>query len=390
MAAVGIHAIQKSFGSVDVLQSIDLAIEDGEFMTLVGPSGCGKSTLLRIIAGLETQDSGSISIGGKAVDNRRPSARDLAMVFQSYALYPHLTVAQNIAVPLRMRNLTTTERLPLIGRLSPKAAEKKTEIDRRVRRVAEQLDIAHLLDRKPKQLSGGQRQRVAVGRAMVRDPNVFLMDEPLSNLDAKLRVHMRTEIADLHRSLGTTFIYVTHDQAEAMTMSSRIAVMMEGDLIQVAPPAQVYDDPADIRVAEFIGSPKINILAGTVTDRGSVGCNGVEIEVQPECAAGTAVKLGVRPEKLEISAPGPGRLTAEIRHLENLGPDMLVHLRMRDEVAPIVARCPADHLREARIGDQVGLVFSPGDVLVFDGTTGRRLPALVALAALPVQEKIHA
>ncbi|WP_425405232.1 ABC transporter ATP-binding protein [Hwanghaeella sp.] len=387
MAAVGIDAIQKSFGSVDVLKSVDLAIEDGEFMTLVGPSGCGKSTLLRIIAGLESQDSGSVRIGERTVDGLRPSDRDLAMVFQSYALYPHLTVAQNIAVPLRMRNLTSAERLPFAGRLSAKTADKNVDIQRQVRRVAEQLDIAHLLDRKPKQLSGGQRQRVAVGRAMVRNPNVFLMDEPLSNLDAKLRVHMRTEIADLHRSLGTTFIYVTHDQAEAMTMSSRIAVMMEGDLIQVAPPETVYDDPADIRVAEFIGSPKINILTGLVTDRGDVGSNGVAIDVLPESAPGTAVKLGIRPEKIDLAAIAPGRLTAEIRHLENLGPDMLVHLRARGEKDALVARCPADRARGMRIGEQVGLTFSPGDVLVFDANTGRRVSAQYPE---PVQEKRHA
>ncbi len=387
MAAVGIHAIQKSFGQVGVLKSIDLAIEDGEFMTLVGPSGCGKSTLLRIIAGLESQDAGSVSIDGKAIDGLRPSDRNLAMVFQSYALYPHLTVAQNIAVPLRMRSLTMAERLPLLGRLGAKTAAKHADIDRRVQRVAEQLDIAHLLGRKPKQLSGGQRQRVAVGRAMVRDPNVFLMDEPLSNLDAKLRVHMRTEIADLHRSLGTTFIYVTHDQAEAMTMSSRIAIMMDGNLIQVAPPAEVYDDPADIRVAEFIGSPKINILTAIVMERGDIGCNGVAVDVLPESRPGTDVKLGIRPEKIALAPVGPGRLTAEIRHLENLGPDMLVHLRLRGETNPLVARCPADQARGTMIGENVGLTFAPEDVLVFDAGTGLRV---AARRPEPVREKLHA
>ena len=387
MAAVGIAGIKKSFGTVDVLKSVDLAIRDGEFMTLVGPSGCGKSTLLRIIAGLEAQDSGSINIDGKPVDGLRPSDRDLAMVFQSYALYPHLTVGQNIAVPLRMRSLRMAERLPFAGKVSAKVATKKADIDRRVRRVAEQLDIAHLLDRKPKQLSGGQRQRVAVGRAMVREPNVFLMDEPLSNLDAKLRVHMRTEIADLHRSLGTTFIYVTHDQAEAMTMSSRIAVMMEGDLIQVAPPEVVYDDPADIRVAEFIGSPKINILSAIVTDRGDIGCDGVAFNTLPDCVAGTDVKLGIRPEKISLEPVGPARLTAEVRHLENLGPDMLIHLRPRSENATLVVRCPSDRVRHAKIGEPVGLSFAPEDILVFSAQTGARVSTRVLE---PAQEKMHA
>jgi len=374
MAAVGIHSVRKSFGDVGVLNGVDLTIDDGEFMTLVGPSGCGKSTLLRIIAGLETQDAGSITIDEAAIDGLRPSDRNLAMVFQSYALYPHLTVAQNIAVPLKMRSMNALERLPLLGRLAPTAGTKSADIERRVRQVAAQLDIAHLLDRKPKQLSGGQRQRVAVGRAMVRDPNVFLMDEPLSNLDAKLRVHMRTEIADLHRTLGTTFIYVTHDQAEAMTMSSRIAVMMDGDLLQVAPPEDVYDNPTDVRVAEFIGSPKINIFPATAAADGGIDCQGVPVEIAVEAVTGTAVKIGVRPEKLTITGTGPGRLNGEIRHIENLGPDLLIHLRQGANDG-IIARVPTAGAQGLRVGEQVGLAFGLDDVLVFSAETGARLNA---------------
>ena len=232
MASVTIRDIEKSFGSVNVLNGVSIDIEDGEFIVLVGPSGCGKSTLLRIIAGLEQQNAGNISIADELVDNLHASHRDIAMVFQSYALYPHLTVANNISVPLHMRRLSFLQRLPLLGRFMPGHKEIMDGIKRDVDEVTETLGIGALMDRKPGQLSGGQRQRVAVGRAMVRHPRAFLMDEPLSNLDAELRVHMRAEIAELHRRLATTFIYVTHDQAEAMTMADRVAVMMDGDLLQ--------------------------------------------------------------------------------------------------------------------------------------------------------------
>ncbi|MGI9381898.1 MAG: ABC transporter ATP-binding protein, partial [Methyloligellaceae bacterium] len=262
MAGVTIKHVHKSFGPVEVLKGVSLDVQDGEFLTFLGPSGCGKTTLLRIIAGLEQHDSGTVEIGGKPVDNLRASRRDLAMVFQSYALYPHLTVAQNLATPLLLRDLGFWARLPLLGALVPGRRAKKQALGAVVRETAESLKIQHLLDRKPGQLSGGQRQRVALGRAMVRKPVAFLMDEPLSNLDAGLRVHMRAELADLHRSLGTTFIYVTHDQAEALTMSDRMAVMMEGDILQIGAPDDVYQDPQDLRVAEFVGSPKINILPG--------------------------------------------------------------------------------------------------------------------------------
>ncbi|MDX2203357.1 MAG: ABC transporter ATP-binding protein, partial [Hyphomicrobiaceae bacterium] len=260
MAQVRLRDIRKSFDRVEVLKGVDLDIADGEFISLVGPSGCGKSTLLRIIAGLEGQTSGHIEIGAENVDGVAPAARNLAMVFQSYALYPHLSVFDNIAVPLRMRRLSTLQRFPGLRWLVPGTRSRERGIRVDVAAVADLLGLQELLARKPAQLSGGQRQRVAVGRAIVREPRAFLLDEPLSNLDAKLRVHMRTEIAQLHRRLGATFIYVTHDQAEAMTMSDRIAVMMDGNVIQIGTPDQVYDDPQDLRVAEFIGSPKINVL----------------------------------------------------------------------------------------------------------------------------------
>ncbi|MEM6441340.1 MAG: ABC transporter ATP-binding protein, partial [Pseudomonadota bacterium] len=240
MAEVRLRDVGKTFGEVDVLKSVSLDVRDGEFLTLIGASGCGKSTLLRVIAGLEAQTGGSVAIGGRPVDQLRPKDRGIAMVFQTYALYPHMTVAQNMATPLEIDRLWLAERLPLTRHLSLRRRQLREEILADVRRTAEQLKIEPLLDRRPSQLSGGQRQRVALGRAMVRQPDVFLMDEPLSNLDASLRVHMRRELAALHAELGATFIYVTHDQVEAMTMSDRVALMEAGEVLQVGPPDELY------------------------------------------------------------------------------------------------------------------------------------------------------
>ncbi|TPN63699.1 ABC transporter ATP-binding protein, partial [Mesorhizobium sp. B1-1-5] len=244
MAAVEIKNLSKSFGPHRVLKDINLSINDGEFLTLVGPSGCGKSTLIRIIAGLEPQTSGSILVDGAPIDHLRPHERRIAMVFQSYALYPHMSVFNNMALPLTMTGLSLYERLPLVRLLSSRRRKVMQEIGKQVRGIAAQLQIEPLLERKPAQLSGGQRQRVALGRAMVRQPAAFLMDEPLSNLDAKLRVHMRSELAELHQRLGATFVYVTHDQVEAMTLASRVAMMEGGDILQLGTPDELYDRPA--------------------------------------------------------------------------------------------------------------------------------------------------
>src|SRR5262245_52996140 len=248
------------------------------------------------------------------------------MVFQSYALYPHLNVAQNIAVPLRMRQLTAWQRLPLLGTWAPGSRAAARTIEGEVRRVAEMLEIGHLLDRKPAQLSGGQRQRVAIGRAVVRAPRAFLMDEPLSNLDARLRLQMRSEIAQLHRRLGATVIYVTHDQAEAMTMSDRIAVMCEGEILQVAAPDQIYNDPQDLRVAEFIGSPRINIIDVVAAEAGQVRVNGSPTFARVPVAHGAKISLAFRPEAARLSATGI--LRGEVIHTETLGSDFLVHVRI--------------------------------------------------------------
>ncbi len=385
MAKVVLTGISKRFGTNAVLKAVDLTIRDGEFLSLVGPSGCGKSTLLRIIAGLERQDAGSVVIGAEAVDEYRAADRNLAMVFQSYALYPHLTVFDNIAVPLRMRRLTSLQRLPGFGWAMPGTRAAEQEIGECVKRVAELLGLGELLNRKPAQLSGGQRQRqrVAVGRAIVREPEAFLLDEPLSNLDAKLRVHMRTEIAQLHRRLGATFIYVTHDQAEAMTMSDRIAVMMDGIIVQLGTPEQVYDEPADLSVAEFIGSPKINLMAGHVREDGLAGLGANALPVTLDLARGSVVRIGVRPEAMRIVPPARGLVAGTVEHKENLGAEVLLHIRTAVSVLPLIVREEQGAARGIRIDHVVGLRFDPAAIRAFDAN-GRRVllqPSVFAEAA---------
>lgn len=369
MARLALEGITKSFGSTHVLRGVSLDIGDTEFVSLVGPSGCGKSTLLRIIAGLEVQDAGNVRINGEVADGRHARDRDLAMVFQSYALYPHLTVEQNIAVPLVMRRLNTLQRLPLLGPIVPGARTTRGSIAAEVKRVAEQLGIAHLLKRKPGQLSGGQRQRVALGRAIVRAPKAFLMDEPLSNLDAKLRVQMRAELAELHRRLGQTFVYVTHDQAEAMTMSDRIAILMEGELLQVGSPDEVYHDPADIRVAEFIGTPKINVLETIVDDNQKVRLNGSQLSVGVAARPGDRVNLAFRPERVRLTAPGEGQFRGIIRHRENLGSDILLYIDVHG--GTVIARVEPETALGG-ISENIGIEVPPSRMLLF-GTDMRRL-----------------
>jgi multiple sugar transport system ATP-binding protein len=383
MAPVYLRDIRKNFGPVAVLKGVDLEIADGEFVSLVGPSGCGKSTLLRIIAGLETQTSGRIEIGGEAVDGMAPAARNLAMVFQSYALYPHLSVFDNIAVPLRMRRLSTLQRAPLLRWVMPGTRSRERVIRGDVRRVADLLGLQELLARRPGQLSGGQRQRVAVGRAIVREPRAFLLDEPLSNLDAKLRVHMRTEIAQLHRRLGATFIYVTHDQAEAMTMSDRIAVMMDGNIVQVGTPDQVYDDPQDLRVAEFIGSPKINVLDGAIGVDGRISLAGRPLPLALRQAHTGSIRLGLRPEALRLAAPREALIDGVLAHRENLGAEVLLHLDVPASAEPVIVRLDHGKARTVSVGAPIGISFAPEAALCFDAA-GRRLPLVEAAKALEV------
>lgn len=370
MAGVTIHKIDKSFGTVPVLKNVSIDIVDGEFIVLVGPSGCGKSTLLRIISGLEKQNGGSILIGGKSVDGLHPSRRDIAMVFQSYALYPHLTVEKNIAVPPRMRRLNHLQRLPLIGRWMPGTADITADIGRDVDEVMDMLGIGDLRDRKPGQLSGGQRQRVAVGRAMVRHPQAFLMDEPLSNLDAELRVHMRAEIADLHRRLATTFIYVTHDQAEAMTMADRVAVMMDGELLQVDTPSKVYADPADIRVAKFIGSPRINILAAHVDGSGKISVGGRLMAGLYSGATGKEIQIGVRPEAVTLEGINGEGLPCRIVHHENLGSEAYFHAELNIG-GRVISRMEASALDRFHTGNEATVILDVRNALLFDADGGR-------------------
>src|SRR4051794_8094148 len=312
MASVEIRKVDKYFGSVHILHGVEIDIPDGEFVVLVGPSGCGKSTLLRMVAGLEEITNGEIAIGGRVVNQIPPKDRDIAMVFQNYALYPHMTVRQNMAFSLKL------------------ARAAQTMIDERVGRAAAILGLDNLLDRYPRQLSGGQRQRVAMGRAIVRDPQVFLFDEPLSNLDAKLRVQMRTEIKELHQRLKTTTVYVTHDQIEAMTMADVIVILRDGTIEQIGKPLAVYDRPANLFVAQFIGSPAMNMLSGEVEARdGRLELRTESLAVPlPEAfglAPGQAVVLGIRPEHLKLD-PGPGEIRATVSTVEPTGPEIHFYL----------------------------------------------------------------
>ncbi len=375
MVGLTVTSVAKTFGETPVLKGVTLDIADGEFVSLVGPSGCGKSTLLRIIAGLETPDAGQIAIGGADVTAIRAADRNLSMVFQSYALYPHLTVGENIAVPLRMRELNTLQRLPVIGGMMPGASACRRDMSQAVQTAADMLEIRALLQRKPGQLSGGQRQRVALARALVRNPAAFLLDEPLSNLDAKLRVQTRTEIAELHRRLNATFIYVTHDQVEAMTMSDRIAVMMSGEILQCAAPDIIYQDPDDLRVAEFIGSPKINILP---LERRAAGVQlfGRSLGWAMPQDAPPLMQLGLRPEALRLTTTDP-MVSGRVAHVENLGSEIFAQIAVAEEPVRVTLRAaPADRQRLA-IGAQVGLDFDRHAALLFDpdGTRLRQIEA---------------
>lgn len=369
MSDLLIASVTKHFGETSVLKGVTLDVKDGEFMSLVGPSGCGKSTLLRIIAGLETPTSGTIAIGGADVTQLRAADRNLSMVFQSYALYPHLTVAENIAVPLQMRQMSALQRLPVLGDVLPGARAQKDDIAQAVRHAAEMLEIAALLDRKPGQLSGGQRQRVALGRALVRDPAAFLLDEPLSNLDAKLRVQTRAEIAELHRRLKATFIYVTHDQVEAMTMSDRIAVMMGGEILQCAAPDVIYENPDDIRVAEFIGSPKINVLP---VERNGTALTMFDQVLNSRLSIDSpkVMQMGLRPEALRLTQSAP-RLTGRVVHLENLGSEVFAQVALGNDGSRVTLRAMPAQRQNLALGAQVGLSFDLNAAMIFDAGGAR-------------------
>jgi multiple sugar transport system ATP-binding protein len=337
---------------VPAVDALDLHVEDGELMVLVGPSGSGKTTALRMLAGLEEVDAGAVLIGGRDVSDVPPKARDIAMVFQSYALYPYLTVAANIGFPLKI------------------ARVRKAERERRVREVAELLELEHLLARKPAQLSGGQRQRVAMGRAIVREPSVFLMDEPLSNLDAKLRVQMRADVAALQSRLGVTTVYVTHDQAEAMTLGQRVAVLKDGRLQQCDAPRTLYERPANTFVAGFIGSPAMNLCTVPVGSNGSVPLGGIDVTLPRAAAGRDSVVLGLRPEALELAGDG---LRAEVEVVEEFGADAYVFCvaEIAGTTTKLVARGHSRRVPER--GERVSLRPLPDEAHVFDPETGQRL-----------------
>jgi multiple sugar transport system ATP-binding protein len=355
MSSVSIRQVGKQYGrGPRVIGGLDLDIADGEFMVFVGPSGCGKTTLLRMIAGLEDISEGEVAFDGQRVNELGPSERGAAMVFQSYALYPHMTVAENLGFGLKMTGVPAAER------------------EAAVRRVAETLQISHLLDRKPKALSGGQRQRVAIGRAIVRSPRVFLFDEPLSNLDANLRVQMRIELSRLHRELGTTMIYVTHDQVEAMTLGQRIAVFNAGRIEQVGTPLALYHRPGNRFVAEFIGSPRMNLLPARCEGRtavvGAAGGWPLPDDVAPLRALQT---VGVRPEDLQPGPVGDGAVLAQVRMVEQLGDVTLLHMQLAGAEIDVAARLNGS-VHDWRPGQQVGLRCAADKLRCFD-TDGRAL-----------------
>ena len=357
MASIGLQNIRKSYGSLPVIHGVDVAIEDGEFIILVGPSGCGKSTLLRMIAGLESISDGRLSIGGAVVNGLRSKDRDIAMVFQNYALYPHLTVAKNMGFSLKLRGVA------------------KDEIARRVDNAAKVLALESYLYRHPRHLSGGQRQRVAMGRAIVRDPKVFLFDEPLSNLDAKLRVAMRAEIKELHQRLKITTVYVTHDQTEAMTMADRIVVMRDGIVEQVGTPLDIYDNPATTFVAGFIGMPAMNLIKGRVQaddPRTFRTTDGIPLplpaERTPLCGDRELI-YGVRPEKLSVVAQGC--IPAGVAVVEPTGSETQVIVRVEEQDLTVLLR----ERVALRPGETIFLDVNATDIHLFDAATGRRLQA---------------
>ena len=364
MTDVILDKVEKRFGSFVAVHSLDLHIRSGEFVALLGPSGCGKTTTLRMLAGLEFPTSGNINIGDRTVNDVPPGKRDIAMVFQSYALYPHMTVEQNIAYPLKKRGVPEAQRAPMVDR------------------VAELLQLQELKKRKPKQLSGGQQQRVALGRALVRDPKVFLLDEPLSNLDAKLRAYMRAELIELHARLGRTMVYVTHDQLEAMTMSDRIAIMNQGRLQQLGTPDEVYNSPANRFVAEFIGQPSMNLADGTLDESARFRAGSFELDLDPsrfDTEPGP-VALGMRPEAISI---GDGPLAAKVRVVEPTGHENIVILeteglgsltvRTSVQVRPIV-------------GETVQCEIDTRELHLFDGADGHRRNRDGTVAVAPRNE----
>jgi multiple sugar transport system ATP-binding protein len=390
MASITLKHVTKRWGSVAAVNDINLAVPDGEFLVLLGPSGCGKSTLLRMLAGLETVSDGEIHLEDRRIDGLPPSARDMAFVFQSYALYPHMTVRRNITFPLIMRQHRWWFHLPVVGGIAKRRIERSPEVRTLVERTAKILALTEMLDRYPRTLSGGQRQRVALGRAMVRQPEVFLMDEPLSNLDAKLRTSMRAEITKLHKDVGGTFVYVTHDQVEAMTMGTLIALMRRGVVQQFGRPRDIYTNPANTYVARFIGTPPMNLIKATI-EGGQLRVGEAVFALPPHLVSlalrnRQEVLLGIRPEDLTIAPRGtPASLAGEVALVEHIGSESLIAVRLTHAETAHVAEeedqaqsgvmATTPGYSDLKVGDPVSLGITLANAVLFSPANGERLQA---------------
>jgi multiple sugar transport system ATP-binding protein len=382
LASIRLNGLTKKFGSVAAVSDIHLDVASGDFLVLLGPSGCGKSTLLRMLAGLETVSSGEIHLNDRRIDKAPPSERDMAFVFQSYALYPHMTVRQNITFPLLMKQFQWWFHLPIIGHMAKRRIERSPEVADLVEQTGKTLALTEMFDRYPRTLSGGQRQRVALGRAMVRRPEVFLMDEPLSNLDAKLRTSMRAEISRLHRRLAGTFVYVTHDQVEAMTMGTKIALMSGGRLQQYGTPRQIYDDPANVFVARFIGSPPMNLIEGTVSN-GNVAVGKATLPMPPQVKAAQSARVlvGIRPNTIALHDKAvAGSIEGSVTLVEQLGTESSIAIVL-DGASTAHSQDGTDEFlmvtqpgySELAVGQKVHVTFDTAQMVLFDAGSGERV-----------------
>jgi multiple sugar transport system ATP-binding protein len=381
MPALAFKNVSKTFGDNTVINAFSADIHDGEFLVLLGPSGCGKSTLLRMIAGLSDITSGDLLFDGAVANGWEPKQRGVAFVFQTYALYPHMTVRENIAFPLVMDAFRKWYHLPIVNIVARHYLMKRADIAERTLRIARQLELEPLLERRPASLSGGQRQRVALARALVRNPSLYLLDEPLSNLDAKLRTQMRSEISALHHKVGKTFVYVTHDQVEAMTMASRIIVMNKGVVQQVDTPDEIYDHPANTFVARFVGSPPMNLIPSTVSNTSLLLSDRLAIAHDGPVPRNKELIFGIRPEKLCLHAEGEGRLPAEVAVVERLGAETVIGCRLLVGGSQTDTRLLEQDLifvrvsgnPRMRIDERCSLDYRAEDVLWFDKSTGQRI-----------------
>lgn len=372
MPKLNFQNVTKRFGTTEVIADFNAEVPDKEFLVLLGPSGCGKSTMLRMIAGLTDVSDGQILFDDKLMNDLEPRERDIAFVFQSYALYPNMTVRENIAFPLLMDRFRWWYHLPVLAGVMRRRIAKSPELSERVDDVARTLELSDYVDRRPRALSGGQRQRVALARSLVRDPEVYLLDEPLSNLDAKLRGQMRTEITTLYRRVGKTFVYVTHDQVEAMTMATRVIVLDHGRIQQIGTPEEIYDAPANTFVARFIGSPGMNLIPVNVV-RGEFTASGTPLQVRRSAVADGDYLLGVRPENVTIGQPAEGGLAASVATVEQLGGETLIGLTTGEETGDRLVYARMAVSRQWSAGDRCTVQVDPESALLFDHNTGDRI-----------------